>query len=95
MDKVSEELQRRIKMNEILEHDINRIKIELANLEKEIDKSNQQIRIDTSNSQKISWNSLILITGKESQIIETPPVHCPYPTNRPQGKEFSRLSMFI
>ncbi|CAF2077687.1 unnamed protein product [Rotaria magnacalcarata] len=61
LDEISKELQERQKTGGYIEDDLNRIKQQLKNLGSIIQQSNEQIRIDTSVSNNIDWNSLIRV----------------------------------
>ncbi|CAM2696926.1 unnamed protein product [Rotaria socialis] len=61
LDKISKELQERQKTGGYIEDDLNRIRQQFKNLDSIIQQSNEQIRIDTSVSNNIDWNSLIRV----------------------------------
>jgi gluconate kinase len=67
LDQISQDLQQRQKTGGYVEGDLNRIKQQLNKLNDLVQRSNEQIRIDSSMSKNIVWDSLLfVIPNKET-----------------------------
>ena len=73
LSQVTEEIQQRQKIGEVLGTEVDSIRKDLQKLERNIQQMSQEIRIDTSNSQSISWSSLISVIGPTSNGYEPNP----------------------
>ncbi|CAF2325250.1 unnamed protein product [Rotaria sp. Silwood2] len=66
LDRVSQDLQQRQKNGGYVEGDLNRIKQQLTNLNGIVQRFNEQIQIDTSNTKSINWDSLLHVIHNNS-----------------------------
>ena len=66
LNQVTEEIQQKQKIGEVLDTDVDSIRKDLQALQRNIQQMSQEIRIDTSNSQRIDWSSLISVIGSTS-----------------------------
>jgi hypothetical protein len=90
LDQISHDLQQKQKTGGYVEGDLNRIKQQLTKLNDMVQRFNEQIRIDSSISKNIPWNSLLFVLSNK----EKPPV-IPSSSNLyssfPQSKNFNLI----
>ncbi len=65
-EQISAQMQQQQKEGDYLESDIKRIKNQLDQLKNDIKHVNEKIRVDSSLSNNIEWNTLLYIVEKES-----------------------------
>jgi hypothetical protein len=90
LDQISHDLQQKQKTGGYVEGDLNRIKQQLTKLNDMVQRFNEQIRIDSSISKNIPWDSLLFVLSNK----EKPPV-IPSSSNLyssfPQSKNFNLI----
>ncbi|CAF0830034.1 unnamed protein product [Rotaria sordida] len=77
LDRVSQDLQQRQKTNGYVEGDLDRIKQQLTKLNDIVQRFNEQIRIDTSNTKNIQWNSLLVVVPTNANRTTTKATYVP------------------
>lgn len=80
LDRISSDLQQKQKTNDYLEGDIIQIRRQLQMLNDMVERFNNQIRIDTSNSNKVDWNSLLTVTRDNTNQSDQIPMPTPPPS---------------
>lgn len=85
LDRVSQDLQQKQKTGGYLEGDLNRIKQQLIKLNDTVKRFNEQIRIDTSISKTIAWDSLLFVIptkGTAPAMTSSPNIYNSYPQSK-------------
>jgi len=67
LDQISHDLQQRQKTGGYVEGDLNRIKQQLIKLNDMVQQFNEQVRIDTSISKNIPWDSLLFVLSNKEK----------------------------
>jgi hypothetical protein len=65
LDKVSKDLQQQQKTGGYVENDLNRVKQQLTQLNDTVKRLKDRIRIDTSVSKSVDWDSLLFVMSNE------------------------------
>ena len=65
-ERISTQMQQQQKEGDYSENDIERIRDQLDQLKNDIKRPNQRIRVDSSQSSNIEWDTLLYIVAEES-----------------------------